>query len=95
MPLSSDDFFCCLKMLMFILVTQVRWFFMLVATGDLSRPTSDRRTALDQSLKKIWPTADAQQVKKMGDLLTPGLVLLSCLFCDFPHGKTMEMGNLW
>ena len=52
---------------------------------------SPRRTALDQSLKKIWPTADAQQVKKMGDLLMPGFVVL----VDFPHGKTIIWGFPW
>eukprot|EP00435_Cladocopium_sp_Y103_P074261 s88_g47.t1 len=41
------------------------------------RPLQSPRTALDQSLKKIWPTADAQQVKKMGDLLKRELNLRS------------------
>lgn len=41
------------------------------------RPLQSPRAALDQSLKKIWPGADAQQVKKMGDLLKRELNLRS------------------
>ena len=41
------------------------------------RPLQSPRAALDQSLKKIWPGADVQQVRKMGDLLKRELNLRS------------------
>lgn len=46
-------------------------------SGPEHRPLQSPRAALDQSLKKIWPTADVQQVKKMGDLLKRELNLRS------------------